>query len=568
MDTLLHRTQPLCNLYFCDDCLQLRCGRCVSEEITGYYCPNCLFEVPSASVKAEKNRCARNCFECPTCFHCLSVVEDADVPSRPADSGKDGGTENSPHKPFYLQCSYCRWNSREVDLSFEKPTGLANQLQKLERTQVGQQEFDNLRGHLESLLRTTQGNPSLGMGSPHTSSLLSSLRHPLSLGLKLGSPASSTMGYSPARSTSSGIASPFSTRSDAAPLLLSPTGRGDSKSEGGYQALHTQPSQDETTTGILMGLEDQGQISTLAQRSRQLNTPPYLAREHWPQRIALRSKRAKRCRACRHILIKPEQKAQITRFKIKLIAMNFVPNITIVRNPMHYVVNHPFKFVLRFTNPQYHATQVSLAIPDHYPGRAADVTILAPMFKIGAYNDIWEYELGDNSDADDDKSEDDDQGSDELDDALDDVDLDSLGIHAASSQEIIPDYGDGSQLVPQTIPSGSGAIGSAERLKQQRRQRRLLSQGIYSCRGNETAIVCEATPLQPTSTLILPLHVTFNYFIEGLSDDELSDAPESQKPGQGERGLAPSAKEPQVTDQRECSFWVYINLGEAQALAP
>lgn len=40
-----------------------------------------------------------------------------------------------------------------------------------------------------------------------------------------------------------------------------------------------------------------------------------------PQRIHLRTKRVKRCRSCRHILIKPEQKAQSTKFKIKLVAL-------------------------------------------------------------------------------------------------------------------------------------------------------------------------------------------------------------------------------------------------------
>jgi hypothetical protein len=43
-------------LYFCHECNAIRCNRCVSVEVSGYYCPNCLFEVPSASVRAEKNR--------------------------------------------------------------------------------------------------------------------------------------------------------------------------------------------------------------------------------------------------------------------------------------------------------------------------------------------------------------------------------------------------------------------------------------------------------------------------------------------------------------------------------
>lgn len=49
---------PLDNLLYCEDCGQVRCPRCVNEEIVCYFCPNCLFEVPSATVKAEGNRWA------------------------------------------------------------------------------------------------------------------------------------------------------------------------------------------------------------------------------------------------------------------------------------------------------------------------------------------------------------------------------------------------------------------------------------------------------------------------------------------------------------------------------
>ena len=47
---------PLHTLFFCEECDAVRCNRCVSIEVSSYYCPNCLFEVPSASVRAEKNR--------------------------------------------------------------------------------------------------------------------------------------------------------------------------------------------------------------------------------------------------------------------------------------------------------------------------------------------------------------------------------------------------------------------------------------------------------------------------------------------------------------------------------
>ena len=47
---------PLSHLFFCEDCHQIRCPRCVLDEIVTWYCPNCLFEVPSSTVKAEGNR--------------------------------------------------------------------------------------------------------------------------------------------------------------------------------------------------------------------------------------------------------------------------------------------------------------------------------------------------------------------------------------------------------------------------------------------------------------------------------------------------------------------------------
>jgi len=134
---------PLHELFFCEECDAVRCNRCVSVEVSGYHCPNCLFEVPSASVRAEKNRfvlpllaiasrldvsslfrCARNCFMCPNCRNTLSVV-----PSDPPDT--DDGRSSLANlsavgePPFFLYCNYCRWDSAQVDITFEKPTGLA-----------------------------------------------------------------------------------------------------------------------------------------------------------------------------------------------------------------------------------------------------------------------------------------------------------------------------------------------------------------------------------------------------------------------------------------------------------
>jgi len=128
------------DLYFCEECDSIRCNRCVSVEVSGYYCPNCLFEVPSASVRGEKNRhvvfstssnssdlllhrCARNCFLCPACKNTLIVVP-SDPPESPDGRMSSVNTLGDP--PFFLYCSHCRWDSTEVGITFEKPTSLAS----------------------------------------------------------------------------------------------------------------------------------------------------------------------------------------------------------------------------------------------------------------------------------------------------------------------------------------------------------------------------------------------------------------------------------------------------------
>jgi dynactin-4 len=47
---------PLEYLLYCEDCQQIRCPRCVNEEVVTYYCPNCLFEVPSSNLRSDGNR--------------------------------------------------------------------------------------------------------------------------------------------------------------------------------------------------------------------------------------------------------------------------------------------------------------------------------------------------------------------------------------------------------------------------------------------------------------------------------------------------------------------------------
>ncbi|GAA5848020.1 hypothetical protein JCM9279_007417 [Rhodotorula babjevae] len=112
---------PLPELLFCEDCDAIRCNACAACEVACYFCPSCLFEVPSASVRGEKNRCARNCFQCPLCDHNLSVVASDPDSSLPLNTAAASVGE----PPYLLACNFCRWNSKQVGITFEKPTGLS-----------------------------------------------------------------------------------------------------------------------------------------------------------------------------------------------------------------------------------------------------------------------------------------------------------------------------------------------------------------------------------------------------------------------------------------------------------
>ncbi|KAJ8653638.1 hypothetical protein O0I10_010675 [Lichtheimia ornata] len=362
---------PLSRLYFCEDCHQIRCPSCVQDEIMSYYCPNCLFEVPTASVKSEKNRCARNCFQCPICQNTLSVVaaQEPTPSSTPATAG-----------PYFLFCNVCRWNSKEVNMTFEKPTSLALQLQKTEEALPDAKEFDHLKEHFEKHLR-------LNPPPPLPPSLLS-----------LSSPGA----FSKLMGTMSNPHSQAQCKLDDIDT---------------YEPSVQVPDDDLKLVDKLMTLRNVDEISTLRQRSSQLHNQPYLRKDIHPQRIHLSIKRSKRCRTCRHILIRPEQKAQITRFKIKLVAMNYIPNITIVKLPRKTWPLHvgiPTQFVLKFTNPLYEEMSVTLATPQQHkkpamglgataeeeqetttpdePKVGGKVTILSPHFKVGAFNEMMEYD--------------------------------------------------------------------------------------------------------------------------------------------------------------------------------
>ncbi|KAJ2556345.1 hypothetical protein EV175_002078 [Coemansia sp. RSA 1933] len=367
------RASPIESLYYCDDCSELRCTRCVIEEPAGYHCPNCLFDVPTASVRGEKNCCVRNCFQCPACTHVLSVAEGD---RRQNDSGC-----------FVLACSVCLWNSAEIGWTFEKATGISAQIERVKEAKTSHKEFANLLDHWRTVQRTSGAAASSSSTMPHSrgpgkTAVSAAFKH------RMGTSSSYVM---------NSLRRAASAAEDAAEVST-------------YTATSGAKGDGSAHLGQLMSLSNADNV-------------PYqsvpLVNE--PQRVRLHMKVARRCRQCHHILIKPESKAQATRFKIQLMAANFLPTITVPtalslqkalvggrhstrqqpvglpRGP--FTAGETVSMALRFANPLY--TEMAVAVDAPSSPDYAHIEVVSPSFTLPPFTELWEYDDDDDNDSDD-----------------------------------------------------------------------------------------------------------------------------------------------------------------------
>ncbi|PBK75124.1 dynactin p62 [Armillaria solidipes] len=417
-----HSFHPLHSLFFCEECDAVRCNRCVSVEVSGYYCPNCLFEVPSASVRAEKNRCARNCFMCPNCRNTLSVV--SSDPPDPGDGRLSITMSTVGEPPFFLFCNHCRWDSAEVGITFEKPTGLAAQLQKFEDSAPDSLEFEKLKEHFEPVIRASSlsgvNSSAVPSSAAHTHHIRSnSITAAASAALSRDIPGVSK--YTPHTRSGRGAAKDKTPNKDEMPEYKS---RMDVES-----ASHYGSGGGEVDVDFMKHLENISEVASMEQRWTYSWATSFQSSDLRPLRIPLHSKRSKRCPACAHILIKPEQKAQSVRYKIKLVASNYLPAITVAlphqqqappdvarrtlnrstvsaavdddgaATGMHAGKTYPFHLAL--ANPLYDPIQVRLSVQrvhvaagDGEKARRPPFSIALPtsVFPIAAFAEAWEYD--------------------------------------------------------------------------------------------------------------------------------------------------------------------------------
>ena len=167
----------------------------------------------------------------------------------------------------------------------------------------------------------------------------------------------------------------------------------------------TDPARDDEA---IQRLRTEGWTGTasVAQQAEQRHESRF-ANDLRPMGPFLRTKRSKRCRVCRHLLVRPEQKVQSTRYRMRLVAFNYIPSMTL--KPLQPAPStelplvdlkaipplRPSQFLLTLKNPLFAAVKATLATPVQTPGRYSHkVTVLCPDFDIGSNVDQWDEALG------------------------------------------------------------------------------------------------------------------------------------------------------------------------------
>ncbi|EON97877.1 putative dynactin arp1 p62 subunit ro2 protein [Phaeoacremonium minimum UCRPA7] len=416
---------PLEYLLYCEDCHQIRCPRCVAEEIVTYYCPNCLFEVPGSNIKSEGNRCTRSCFQCPICIGPLSVTNLESAPDPKLLVPENASTTSGP---YVLTCSYCNWSSTEIGIKFDKPNGIYSQLQKIRnggKTRLTPKERKDKRKDASSgsALASISETPKevVVEGDLDIETQFANLKAFYQSQLAQTNPAG------PGLSALGDLG--FSSPGSLSRIMSLYTGGSlvDKKAKSRAGTMREALEADEGLR--LANLDEQGAIHQLQQSgwdgtvtADQLSSQPpnvgeidlygrsRFADELRPIPYLLRTKRSKRCPICRHIISKPEAKVATTRFRIRLVAGSYIPSITIrpltlptssstgaINTPTDLLAPlKPVQYLLTFKNPIFETIKVTLATPATTPGRfASKVTVLCPQFEIDANTDVWDEALKD-----------------------------------------------------------------------------------------------------------------------------------------------------------------------------
>lgn len=378
------------------------------------------------------HRCARNCFNCPACTAPLSVTT------------LETMIENSTQQgPWILACGYCMWTTLDVGIKFSKPTNIRSQLSKIyeerghggsnssgdsksSRSFIGSSlsELDNItKAESED---TNEPLPTKGQRDAaelDTNARFAALKRFYTkqieeISVSTTDPLASDFGA--AFSSPSALSRIMSIYTSSSHLYGGSAKKSKSKPPIMREAL-TLGEGLKVATGVKersiinrMASDDCTWDDILSKDQRAFQDPDArFIEELRPLPVLLRTKRSKRCKSCKHILVKPEFKPASTRFRIRLIALSYIPLPTLrplmpaalpgqsvsatsllQPNLDSLTPNRPIQYLLTLKNHMFDPIKVTLATPSVTPGRIeSKVTILCPQFDLGANSDVWDEAL-------------------------------------------------------------------------------------------------------------------------------------------------------------------------------
>ncbi len=343
--------------------------------------------------------------------------------------------------PWILNCNYCIWTSLDVAIQFDRPTNIRAQLDKIanggkHRAPSKPSEVTDLGRRPSYLSREPYTQTSTAAEDPPATQ-----EHPIEPPLDAAARFTALKSFYKNQLTTttandasvSSISGEFSYSSPASLArimnLYSTSGtfapKKKAKTPIMREALYPSeglflpdPTAAPTTQSKILS-SDYSNTTSLEQRRFQTgpgggNPNARFVNELRPMPAPLATKRAKRCKECRHILVKPEAKPTSTRHRIKLVALSYVPHVALKPLPgasgavalpssgpsallggdVVLDPGTPTQWILTLRNPLFDAVKVSIATPAVTPGKHGhEVTILCPQFEIGANSDVWDEAL-------------------------------------------------------------------------------------------------------------------------------------------------------------------------------
>ncbi|XP_074604603.1 dynactin subunit 4 [Brevipalpus obovatus] len=321
--------KPLTHIYLCRHCFKIRCKDCVSHEVDSQFCQHCLEYIPMIDAKLKRNKCV-TCFQCPNCSQTLTSK--TFLASIPSETDPNVMTTK---KAQYLQCSYCKWSTKDVGI----PDQFYGSGGWPEVKVPNQKRIEDLIDHYRSVaqrVRIEKEKKRINPRPGHAIHLLDK--------------------YGIAASLSPRIAESLRTKTYIGRLANSQIASSKSSEEIKIEPsvpvkpqpldceYHYKKELDETT------------ISTLEQRLSLIEHQPTTIPEFYPLSKTLYVKRSLRCKECDHNLSKPEYSSSSIKFKITLSAFYDIPEVKIssvpellpdkeciveltLKNPCQYVVH-------------------------------------------------------------------------------------------------------------------------------------------------------------------------------------------------------------------------------------